>query len=133
VPPPQRRVIILSLCEVRRQMSRPPPTGRFEKRSARSVIVELSRMDASPPKERALTENVSSHGIRVATEHEWKPGDPVLLISMQDDLCCQARVVYCKPLEKGYLMASEARDRLGLKFAVGLELFTRVERWANPP
>jgi hypothetical protein len=78
-------------------------------------------MDASLLKERALTENVSS------------PGDPVLLISMQDDLCCQARVVYCKPLEKGYLMASEARDPLGLKFAVGLELFTRVERWAKPP
>jgi hypothetical protein len=70
-------------------------------------------MDTSLLKERALTENVSSRGIRVATEHEWKPGDPVLLISMQDDLCCQARVVYCKPLEKGYLMASEARDPLG--------------------
>ncbi len=114
-------------------MSRPPPTGRFEKRTARSVIVELSRMDTSLLKERALTENVSSRGIRVATEHEWKPGDPVLLISMQDGLCCQARVVYCKPLEKGYLMVSEARDPLGLRFGVGLELFTRVERWANPP
>jgi PilZ domain len=114
-------------------MSRPPPTGRFEKRTARSVIVELSRMDASLPKERALTENVSPRGIRVATEHEWKPGDPALLISMQDDLCCQARVVYCRSLEKGSLMTSEARDPLRLKFAVGLELFTRVERWAKPP
>jgi PilZ domain-containing protein len=114
-------------------MSRPPPTGRFEKRTARSVAVELSRMDTSLLKERALTENVSSCGIRVATEHEWKPGDPVLVISMQDDLWCQARVVYCKPLEKGYLMVSEARDPLRLRFAVGLELFTRVERWANPP
>jgi hypothetical protein len=101
-------------------MSRPPPTGRFEKRTARSVAVELSRMDTSRFKERALTENVSSRGIRIATEHEWKPGDPALVISRQDAVWCQARVVYCKPLEKG-------------GFAVGLELFTRVERWAKPP
>lgn len=114
-------------------MSRPPPTGRFEKRTTRSVPVELSRMDTSLLKERALTENVSSRGIRVATEHEWKPGDPVLVISMQDDLCCRARVVYCKLLEKSYLMASEARDPLELRFAVGLELFTRAERWVKPP
>jgi hypothetical protein len=101
-------------------MSRPPPTGRFDKRTPRSVAVELSRMDTSLFKERALTENVSSRGIRVATEHEWKPGDPVLVISTQDAVWCQARVVYCKSSEKG-------------RFAVGLELFTRVERWAKPP
>jgi PilZ domain len=101
-------------------MPRPPPTGRFDKRTARSVVVELSRIDTSLLKERTLTENVSSRGIRVATEHEWKPGDPVLVMSMQDAVWCQARVVYCKRLEKG-------------RFAVGLELFTRVEQWAKPP
>jgi PilZ domain-containing protein len=101
-------------------MSRPPPTGRFDKRTPRSVAVELSRMDTSLLKESALTENVSSRGIRVASEHEWKPGDPVLVNSMQDHVWCQARVVYCKPLEKG-------------RFAVGLELFTQVEQWAKPP
>jgi PilZ domain-containing protein len=101
-------------------MSRSPPTGRFEKRTARSVAVELSRMDTSLLKERALTENVSSRGIRVATEHEWKPSDPVLVISMPDDVWCRARIVYCKPSKKG-------------RFAVGLELFTRVERWQSHP
>src|SRR5260370_41631215 len=39
---------------------------------------------------------------------------------LQDAVWCQAQVVYCKPLEKP-------------RFAVGLELFTRVERWAKPP
>jgi hypothetical protein len=39
---------------------------------------------------------------------------------LQDAVWCQARVVYCKPLEKP-------------RFAVGLELFTRVDRWAKPP
>ena len=53
-------------------MSRFSPTGRFEKRTARSVAVELSRMDTSLLKEKALTENVSSPGIRVATERERK-------------------------------------------------------------
>ncbi len=101
-------------------MPRPPPTGRFDKRTARSVVVELSRIDTSLLKERTLTENVSSRGIRVATEHEWKPGDPVLVMSMQDAVWCKARVVYCKRLEKG-------------RFAVGLELFMRVGKWAKPP
>jgi hypothetical protein len=49
----------------------------------RSVAVDLSRMDTSLLKERALTENVSSRGIRVATEHEWKPGDPVCWSSLR--------------------------------------------------
>ncbi|PYT60769.1 MAG: hypothetical protein DMG35_10535 [Acidobacteria bacterium] len=101
-------------------MPTPPPTGRFEKRTARSVAVELSRMDASLLKESTLTENVSPRGIRVATEHEWKPGEPVLVMSMREAVWCQARVVYCRPLEKG-------------GFAVGLKLFTRVEQWARPP
>src|SRR5229473_5493800 len=39
---------------------------------------------------------------------------------LQDAVWYQAQVVYCKPLEKP-------------RFAVGLELFTRVERWAKPP
>jgi hypothetical protein len=77
-------------------------------------------MDTSLPKERALTENAISCGKRVATEHEWKPGDPALAISKQDAVSCQARVIYCKPLEKG-------------RFAIGLKLFTRVERSAKPP
>jgi len=109
-----------SLCEVQRQVSRPPPTGRFEKRIVRSVAVDLSRMDTSLLKERAPTENVSSRGIRIATVNEWKPGDPVLVMCMQDAVWCQARVVYCRPLEKG-------------GFGVGLELFTRVEQWEKPP
>ena len=40
------------------------------------MAVELSRMDTSLLKERALTENVSSRGMRVATERECKPRDP---------------------------------------------------------
>ena len=47
----------------------------------RSLAVDLSPMDTPLLKERATTENVSSHGIRVATEHEWKPGDSALVIS----------------------------------------------------
>jgi hypothetical protein len=56
-------------------------------------------MNTSLLRVRALTENVSSRGIRVATEREWKPGDPAPVISMKDAVWCQALVVYCKPLE----------------------------------
>src|SRR5260370_20346648 len=39
---------------------------------------------------------------------------------LQDAVWCQAQVVYCKPLEKP-------------RFAVGLEIFTRVKRFAKQP
>jgi hypothetical protein len=101
-------------------MTPPPPTGRFEKRTARAVPVELCRVDTSLLKVRALTENVSPLGIRVTVEREWKPGDPVLVISTEDAVWSQARVVYCKQSEKG-------------KFSLGLKLVTRIERWARNP
>ena len=52
----------------------PVPTGRFEKRIARAVTVEIRPADEGMPKERTLTENVSPHGARVLMEREWRPG-----------------------------------------------------------
>jgi hypothetical protein len=69
-------------------MSMPPPTGRFEKRTAGSGAVELSRINTSLLKERALTENVSSRGKRIAMEHEWKPGNPA------GQICCRAQTFH---------------------------------------
>jgi hypothetical protein len=99
-------------------MTLSPPTGRFEKRTARAVAVELCRVDTSLLTERARTENVSPLGVRVTVEHEWKPGDAVLIMSAEDAVWSQARVVYCKQSEKG-------------KYTVGLKLVTRVARWAR--
>ena len=87
------------------------PTGRSDKRIAKEVAVELARPDHLQLKETAITQNVSARGIRVATEHLWRPGDGVLLSSPESTFHGQARVVYCQ------------NDR----FAVGLELLARWE------
>jgi len=96
-------------------------TGRFERRVAKAETVDLLHMDEWPmEKHRATTENVSSLGARVITDSIWNPGKPVLVNISEDNLKLGARVVYCQRLEDG-------------KFAVGLRLNARVERWQKPP
>jgi hypothetical protein len=93
------------------------PTGRSERRTARTIAVEL--WDEPLPNERTFTENVSPRGARVVTEREWQPGARLLLISLQDDIRSEAQIVYCERVAK-------------YRFAVGLELSARVEQWAKP-
>jgi hypothetical protein len=83
------------------------PVGRSEKRITKKIMVELARPDAPQLKETAITQNLSSRGMCVATERFWRPGERILL--MESGLNIQARVVYCHRLEKN-------------SFAVGLEL-----------
>jgi PilZ domain-containing protein len=93
--------------------------GRNEKRIARTVAVELSRLGGSLPGETTFTENVSPHGARVWTKQRWQPEERVLLSSPETGLHTQARVVYCQRMEnKG--------------FPVGLELSAPVEGWTKP-
>src|SRR5258706_7086697 len=67
--------------------------------SRKKVTVELARLDHLQLKEMAITQNVSARGIRLATEHLWRPGDRVLLNSPESTFHSQARVVYCQRLE----------------------------------
>ena len=85
------------------------PNGRSDRRITKEVAVELARADASQLREMAIAQNVSARGMRVATEHVWRPGDRVLLSSPESGVCTQARVVYCQRMENN-------------RFAVGLEL-----------
>jgi hypothetical protein len=85
------------------------PTGRSDRRIPREVAVELVRPDASQRIETAIAQNVSARGMRVATEHVWLPGDPVLLSSPESGVRTPARVVYCQRMENN-------------RFAIGLEL-----------
>jgi hypothetical protein len=96
----------------------PVPTGRFEKRIARAVIVEIRPEDEGMPKERMLTENVSPHGARVLTEREWRPGAHVLFTSPKEGVRLRAQIVYCHRLAQS-------------SFAVGLELTDQVELWSR--
>ena len=95
------------------------PTGRYEKRTARAVTVEVLRLDESQPDKRAVTENVSPRGARVVTELICAPGKHVLVTAPEEGVKSLARVVYCQRVESS-------------KFAIGLQLVVRVEEWGKP-
>ena len=91
------------------------PTGRSDRRIPIEVAVELARPDASQFEETAIAQNVSAHGMRVATEHFWRLADSVLLGSPESGVRIRARVVYCQRIENN-------------RFTVGLKLLARWER-----
>jgi hypothetical protein len=93
-------------------------SGRSEKRIARTVTVNISRLDEPSLKETACTENISPRGARVVTEREWQPGSLVLFISPKDGVRSEAQIVYCQHLGES-------------RFAVGLELSARLEQWGK--
>jgi hypothetical protein len=84
-------------------------SGRCNKRIRKEAAVELVRPDALQSIEAAMVQNLSARGMRVATEHGWRPGDSVLLSSPESGFRAKARVIYCQRMENN-------------KFAVGLEL-----------
>jgi hypothetical protein len=87
------------------------PFGRSDRRVKKEAVLELARADDPQLIETAIAQNVSDRGLRVATEHVWRPGDLVLLSSPESGLRTQARVVYCQRMKNN-------------RFAVGLELLT---------
>jgi hypothetical protein len=93
--------------------------GRSEKRMSIEVPIEVCLPDEPKLRGRMLTENVSAHGARVFVERELQPGQQVVIESPKDGARSEAKIVYCRRLSDG-------------KFAVGLELFERLEPWAKP-
>lgn len=91
------------------------PSGRFERRIATKQVVELFPVGESPmAKIKAITENVSSRGVRVITDSTCAPGKRVHLEAPDERRVVPARVVYCQRLEES-------------KFAVGLQIELRFE------
>jgi PilZ domain len=82
------------------------------------VAVEICLEDEAMLKERASTENVSAHGVRVLIRRELRPGEHALVIFPHGGVRSPGRIVYCQHLAER-------------KFAVGLELSVPVD-WARP-
>jgi uncharacterized membrane protein len=95
------------------------PTGRYEKRTERAVMVEVLRLDESQLNVRSVTENVSPRGARIVTDCNCAAGKHVLVTAPEEGVKSLARVVYCQRLES-------------TKFAIGLQLVVRVEQWGKP-
>jgi hypothetical protein len=55
--------------------------------------------------ERAITENVSSRGVRVISANEWYTDDTILVSLPAGHFTSAARVTYCDELGKGRFVA----------------------------
>jgi len=94
-------------------------SGRSEKRIAGVVKVEICLEDEPMLKERASTENVSTHGARVLMDRKLQPGLNVTITSPNEGVRLEAVIIYCQRVD-------------GSRFAVGLELRGTAEPWARP-
>jgi PAS domain S-box-containing protein len=90
---------------------------RSRDRIAKEIPIDLAPLNDAGASETAQSENLSSHGMRVTTEHAWRTGDQARVSSAEAGLSAEARVVYC--------------EFLGDRFAVGLELFKPAEALAG--
>jgi hypothetical protein len=94
------------------------PSGRYEKRAARTVTIEVLCLDESGLNARTVTENVSPRGARIVTDWNCASGKHVLVTAPEEGVKSLARVVYCQRVDS-------------TKFAVGLQLIVRVEEWGT--
>jgi len=90
--------------------------GRFETRVFLTVPLYLHDSNKSVPADLALTENVSSHGVRIVTKRAGNPGEEWQIAAMSNGIRHDARVVYCEALSNH-------------NFCVGLELEQSAQNW----
>ena len=91
----------------------PKVCQRMEERNPVTEAVLLTGVDQSWVTENTTTQNISSHGARVATERFWQPGSELLLKSLRRDFQARARVVYWRSFSSS-------------RFAIGLEFLTQT-------
>ena len=87
--------------------------NRKEERNPEKLQVLLSSAADPASIESALTENVSSRGLRVRTERPWTRDTLVIVLTCESELWARGRVTYCQPLPDD-------------TFAIGLELLLKA-------
>jgi hypothetical protein len=93
---------------------------RLEQRIPLSVRVDLCSLDIRHPAQEGLTENVSTHGVRVVASTPWRRNERLNLWALPGDFRARARVVYCEPLGRH-------------SFAIGLQLLAASGGWKIAP
>lgn len=94
----------------------PTRFGRLEKRTRLAVPVQISSLQDPTARERTVTENVCSLGIRVLMGRARELNERLLIKSLDGDLQILARVVYCQRLSDG-------------RFGVGLQFQQSAGNW----
>ena len=95
------------------QRSRHMYENRREKRNPEKLQVLLSSVEDPLSIESALTENVSSRGLRVRTERPWERDSLVIVLRCESELWARGRVAHCQ---------ATSNDT----FAIGLELLDHL-------
>ena len=78
---------------------------RTENRKALKTTALLIGRHGKLGIERTVTENVSSHGVRVISESEWFTDDTILVALPAGHFTSAARVTYCDPAGAGKYVA----------------------------
>ena len=91
-------------------------SGRVEKRTRRTVPVQISSLQDPAARERSTTDNVCSLGIRILTHRSRELNERLLIKSIEGDRQILARVVYCQRLSDG-------------RFGVGLQFEQKAPNW----
>ena len=75
-------------------------SGRKEKRLPIALVVRLVSMEQSSADgdERACTDNLSPHGVRVQSRRRWHPGEEVEVVPANREPAMRGEVVYCEKL-----------------------------------
>ena len=85
--------------------------NRNEKRNPEKLQVLLSNAADPLSVESALTENVSSRGLRVRTERSWTRDTLVIVLTCESQLWARGRIAYCQAM-------SDDTFAIGLEFLV---------------
>jgi len=88
-------------------------SGRLQKRTPKSIPIQVTSLQDPAVSERAVTENVSPLGLRVLVRHAKDLNEKIVIVSLVNNERTPARVVYCQRLPKG-------RYALGVEFQAAL-------------
>jgi len=89
-----------------------PLHGRIEKRLPVSAPVYLASLREPRTREQTVTENVSSHGARVASNRSWRSGEEALIVPRTGEFSQVGRVVYIEQKAEGHFcLGVEFLDR----------------------
>ena len=84
-------------------------------------LAPVARANSGPP-ERTVTDNISSHGIRVRSACEWRPREQAEISPTKGGTPMRGEVVYCQKVENG-------RFFVGLKFTSSRLPWSMLQRF----
>jgi PilZ domain len=95
----------------------------MERRLPIIAIVRLAPAQgaAADGEERTYTDNISPHGARIFSKHDWQLDEVVWITLLSQDVAC-GKVVYCQRLP-------DNRYSIGVKFQSGPVMWSTLQKY----